>query len=195
MAATIRSAFWGLCALVLGACAHPMTIAPDLGKIEAAGAPTRPGTVGLYIAADDKARQVTTAGGGGDKVSYYPYRDLEAGIYKVLGNLYERVILVPSPTDAEALARDGVSVVARPQIVTQSSSGSILTWPPTDFQVQLACRFTDVRGATVAETFVTGKGTAEFAEFASDFSLAGKRASEDALNKAQRAIAAEPKLR
>jgi len=186
---------WLACALVLGACAHPITIAPNLASLAAPGAPVKPGTVGLYVSAEDKARQVTTPGGGGDKVSYFPYRDLESGIYKVLGNIYERVVLVPSPTDVEALAKSGVSVVARPQIITQSSSGSALTWPPTTFQVQLSCTFTDISGTTIAETLITGNGNAEFSEFKSDFSLAGKRAAEDALNKTQSAIIAEKKLK
>ncbi len=186
---------WLTCALVLAACAHPITIAPNLGSLAAPGMPVKPGTVGLYVSAEDKARQVTTPGGGGDKVSYYPYRDLESGIYKVLGNIYERVVVVLSPTDVEALAKSGVSVVARPQIITQSSSSSALTWPPTNFQVQLSCTFTDISGTTIAETLITGNGNAEFLEFKSDFSLAGKRAAEDALNKTQSAIIAEKKLK
>jgi uncharacterized membrane protein YoaK (UPF0700 family) len=138
---------------------------------------------------------VTTPGGGGDKVSYFPYRDLESGIFKILGNIYDRVVLVSSPTDVEALAKSGVSVVAQPQIITQSSSDSVLTWPPTFFQVQLSCTFTAIGGAKIAETFVTGTGNAEFSEFKSDFSLAAKRASEDALKKTQSAIVAEKRLK
>jgi len=193
MAALIRWA-WLLCALLLTACAHPISIAPDLGSLETPAAPVKRGTVGLYMSAEDKARQVTTPGGGGDKVSYYPYRDLESGIYRVLGNIYERVMLVPSPADVEALAKQGVSVVARTEIITQSSSGSALTWPPTFFQVQLTCTFTDVSGTTIAQTFITGIGNAEFSEFQSDFSLAAKRAAQDALKKMQSAIIAETKL-
>ena len=194
MSAPTRGA-WLLCALVLSACAHPITIAPELGKLDTPRLRARPGTIGLYMPAEDKARQVTTPGGGGDKVSYYPYRDLESGIYKVLGNVYERVVLVPSSTDVEALAKNGVSVVVRPQIITQSSSSSALTWPPTNFQVQLSCTFTDISGTTIAETLMTGTGNAEFSEFKSDYSLAGKRAAEDALNKTQSAIIAEKKLK
>jgi hypothetical protein len=194
MAALTRWA-WLSCALLLAACAHPITIAPDLGKLAGPAAPVKPGAMGLYISADDKARQVTTPGGGGDKVSYYPYRDLESGIYKILGNIYERVVLVLSPTDVDALAKSGVAVVARPQIFTQSSSSSVLTWPPTNFQVRLSCTFTDISGTTIAETSITGTGNAEFSEFKSDFSLAGKRAAEDALNNMQSAIIAEKKLK
>ena len=184
-----------LCALFLTACAHPISMSPDLSRLEPAALPAKRGTVGLFISPEDKARQVTTPGGGGDKVAYYPYRDLESGIFKMLGNVYERVILVLSPKDVEALARDGVSIVARPQIITQSSSESVLTWPPTLFQVQLSCTLTDIGGTKIAETFVTGTGNAEFSEFKSDFSLAAKRASEDALKRTQSAIIAEKALK
>jgi hypothetical protein len=194
MAALIRWA-WLLCALLLTACAHPISIAPDLASLETPATPVKRGTVGLYISAEDKARQVTTPGGGGDKVSYYPYRDLESGIYRVLGNIYEQVMLVPSSADVEALAKQGVSVVARTEIITQSSSGSAFTWPPTFFQVQLTCTFTDISGTTIAQTFITGIGNAEFSEFQSDFSLAAKRAAQDVLKKTQSAIIAETKLK
>lgn len=182
------------CALLLGACAHPISMAPDMSKLDPPSAAARSGTVGLYISAEDRTRQVTTPGGGGDKVSYYPYRDLESPIFKVLGNLYERVVVVQSPTDVETLAKSGVSVIARPAIITQSSSESALTWPPTFFQVQITCTVTDIAGAKVAETFVTGTGRAEFSEFKSDLSLAAKRASEDALRRTQSALAAEKRL-
>ena len=184
-----------LCALLLAACAHPISLAPNLTKLDLPTTAARPGTVGLYVSAADKERQVITPGGGGDKVSYYPYRELEAGIYKTLGSIYERVIVVASPTDVDALTKAGVSMVARPQIITQSSSSSLLTWPPTDFQIQLSCTFADLGGTAIAETLVTGVGHADFEEFKSDFSLAAKRASEDALNKTQKAILAEKKLR
>lgn len=193
--ALLRCYAWLLCALLLTACAHPISMAPNLSKLDPPAAAAKPGTVGLYVSAEDKAREVITPGGGGDKVSYYPYRELEAGVYKVLGNVYERVIVVASATDIEALTKSGVSMVARPQVITQSSSSSVLTWPPTDFQVQLSCTFSDVGGTKIAETLVTGVGKAEFDEFKSDFSLAAKRAAEDALNKTQKAILAEPKLR
>lgn len=182
-------------ALTLTACAHPISLAPDLAKLDASGVTARPGAVGLYISSEDKARQVVSPGGGGDKVSYFPYQDLESGIFKVLGNVYERVIVVASPSDVETLTKNGVAVVARPQITTQSSSESIVTWPPTFFQIQLSCTFTAIGGTKIAETFVTGTGRAEFEEFKSDFSLAAKRASEDALKKTQSAIIAEKALK
>jgi hypothetical protein len=179
----------------VSACAHPIVISPDLDKIEAASVSPRPKTVGLYIPPAEKAIQVTTPVGGGDKIAYFPYRDLEGGLYKVLSNLFEKVVVVSSPTDMEALIRDKVALVVQPQIATQSSSESLLTWPPTFFQVQLSCTFTDAGGTRVSEVLATGVGKATFSEFSSDFPLAAKRASLDALSKIQRAIADDSKLK
>ncbi len=180
---------------LLVACAHPISTAPDLSKLDTPSAPPRARTVGFHVPAGDKALQVTTPGGGGDSVSYYPYRDLEGGIYMVLTNTFEKVVVVSDPKDVAALARDNVTLVVRPKITTQSSSDSVITWPPTFFQVQLSCTFTDVLGSSIAEVFANGVGRAEFAEFSSDFSLAAKRASLDALQKAQRAIGNDSKFK
>lgn len=181
--------------VLLTACAHPISISPDLSKLDTPSTPVSARTVGFHLAAGDKTLQVTTPGGGGDSVSYYPYRDLEGGLYKVLANAFDKVVVVSDPKDVAALARDNVTLVVKPKIITQSSSDSIITWPPTFFQVQLSCTFSDVLGSSVAEVFVDGVGKAEFAEFSSDFSLAAKRASLDALQKSQRAIGSEPKLK
>lgn len=179
----------------LTGCAHPISMSPDLAQLEPTGAKPVPRVVGLYLPAADKAAQVTTPGGGGDKISYYPYRDLEGGLYKVLGNVFEKVVVVSSPNDLENLVKNNVAWVVQPKIITQSSSDSMLTWPPTFFQVQLACTFTDTGGSKVSEVFVNGTGNATFSEFSSDFALAAKRASVDVLKKTERAIAADPKLK
>lgn len=180
---------------VLAACAHPISLAPDLSQLEDPKVPARPRTVGFHFPAEDKALQVTTPGGGGDNVSYYPYRDLEGGIYKVLANIYERVVIISDPKDIAARTRSNITLVARPKITTQSSSDSAFTWPPTLFQVQLSYVFSDILGSKISEVFVTGVGKAEFSEFSSDFSLSAKRASLDALQKAQRAIIDEKSLK
>jgi hypothetical protein len=179
---------------LLAACAHPISMAPDLAKVETPST-ARDQTVGLHISAADRALQVTTPGGGGDSVSYYPYRDLEGGIYKVLTGQFVKVVALTDPKDTAALAREGVTLVVLPKILTQSSSTSPFTWPPTFFQVQLFYSFRDVLGLPVTEVQVAGTGKAEFSEFVGDFSLAAKRASLDALQKSQSAIAADPKLR
>jgi len=180
---------------LLAACAHPISIAPDLSKVDASASGLRPKTVGLYMPAAEKSSQATTPGGGGDKVSYYPYRDLEGGLYKMLGNVFEKVVVVSSPNDLESLVRGNVAYVVQPRIITQSSSDSLVTWPPTFFQIQLSSTFTDAGGTKISEVSVTGVGNATFSEFSGDFSLAAKRASLDVLAKAQKAISEDPKLK
>jgi len=65
----------------------------------------------------------------------------------------------------------------------------------TDFTVQLTCKFTDVAGRPVTSLSSTGTGHAEFAELKHNVSLAGERASEDALAKLQTSLQQSTELR
>lgn len=180
----------------LAGCAHPIVMSPDIAKIEAP-ASTQPvkKVVGYYIADDLRAKEVTTPGGGGDKVTYLPYRDIETGFYKMLTNVFGSVVKLKTPQDAEAFSKNNVAYVITPQLTTDSSSPSPFTWPPTKFTVDLTCDITDVRGNPVMSKKVTGQGLAEFSEFKADFSLSARRASADALLKMQQALAEAPELR
>src|SRR5262245_2668494 len=78
-----------LAAAVLTGCAHPMSIKPDLAALATSPVSLEQRiqkNVGLYISPADRAKLVTSKGGGGDKVTYAPYADTETGIYKVLGD-------------------------------------------------------------------------------------------------------------
>lgn len=70
-----------------------------------------------------------------------------------------------------------------PKITTNSSSDSMLTWPPTSFTVELECRILGDDGKEVSTVRVVGFGNATFSEFVGKFGLAATRASTDALNK------------
>ncbi|AXQ27266.1 hypothetical protein D0B54_00540 [Solimonas sp. K1W22B-7] len=184
-------------AILLSGCAHTIAIGPDVAKIErdATAQPIKK-SVGYYISEESRNLEVTTPGGGGDKVNYRPYKDTETAFYKMLTNVFDNVAVLQLPNDAEAISKNKVSYIITPQLVTNSSSSSALTWPPTDFTVDMTCTISDAAGNTVATKAVNGQGKAEFSEFKSDFSLSGKRASEDALLKMQRALLAEtPELR
>lgn len=182
--------------VVLTACAHPIVISPNIDKISASKtSQTIPKNVAYYIADDVLAKQVTTPGGGGDKVSYLPYRDIEMAFYKMLSNVFPNVTKLKTPNDAEALNKNGVSYIITPSIITDSSSPSPFTWPPTKFSAELSCNITDAAGNPVLLTKVTGQGAAEFSEFKTDFSMSGKRATEDALLKMQKALLDAPELR
>ena len=173
----------------LAGCAHPIIITPDVTKIER-GASDRPvkQNVAYYIADDVLSKEVTTPGGGGDKVSYLPYRDIETAFYKMLSNVYQNVTKLKSPTDAEAISKNNIHYVITPELVTNSSSPSPLTWPPTNFEVALTCNIRDVASNVLVTRKVTGQGHAEWDEFKKDFALSGKRATQDALVKMQREL-------
>ena len=180
----------------LAGCAHPVVISPDIAKIER-NADSKPITknVAYFIAEDVRTKEVITPGGGGDKVSYQPYRDIETAFYKMLTNVFDNVTKLKVQKDTEAISKNNVSYVITPQLVTDSSSPSPFTWPPTKFNVDLICSITDAAGNTVLTKKVSGEGKAEFDEFKKDFSLSGKRAAEDALLKIQKALLEAPELR
>lgn len=135
---------------------------------------------------------MTTPGGGGDKVSYQPYADMETGLYKVLGNTFQNVDLL---SDVNSIAEHSLTLIAIPEITTTSSSNAVFTWMATDLTVHISCKFTDVEGREVATVSATGTGHAEFSDLKADFSAAGERASRDALEKLQAAILQSDALR
>ncbi|WP_294989762.1 hypothetical protein [Sulfuritalea sp.] len=183
-------------AALIAGCAHPLAIGPDLAKIERKIDDRQIElNVGYYMSATDKDRMVITPGGGGDTVTYAPYKDMEAAFYKMLGNAFKSVTLLKSPTDAEAIQKNSISYVISPEISTDSSSPSPFTWPPTLFVVNLTCNIADPSGKIVVKPSVTGAGRAEFDEFKSDFSLSGKRAVIDAMMKMQGTLVGLPEFR
>lgn len=176
--------------LSLGGCAHPISMAPNLDAIPTAAGKSTPSKkkVGFYIADSATAQEVTTPGGGGDKVRYFPYRDLEPGLYKALGTVFRDVTKIKNPADAAEIRASGIQLLITPEITTDSSSSSPFTWPPTAFTVTLVCQIKDAQGTTLDTVRVEGRGEAEFSEFKSNFSLAAARASDDALAKLMAAL-------
>jgi hypothetical protein len=177
-------------------CAHQMTMRADVaGLALPAGATTIPKNIGLYISPENRAKEVTTPGGGGDKVSYRPYADMETGLYKAFGNTFQNVDLMSTLSDVNSIAKHSLTLIAIPEITTTSSSNGVFTWMATDFTVQLSCKFTDVAGREVATVSSKGTGHAGFSDLKSDFSVAGERASRDALEKFQAAVVQSEALR
>lgn len=184
----------GLAAL-LGACAHPISIAPNPASLSAAtDAPVVPLNVAYVITTVDRDREVTTGGGGGDSVRYFPYRELESGIFQALSAVFSRVTLLRSAAEKQAPANRDLSLIFVPVITTASSSSSIVTWPPTSFFITLSYAVQDADGKQVYSNQVLGRGAAEFEEFVSNFGLAGKRAAEDALLKFKQQVAGAKEL-
>lgn len=177
-------------------CAHPIMISPDISKIERSSdaQPIRK-NVGYYISPEIREKEVTTPGGGGDKVSYRPYKDIEMAYYKMLGNVFQSATLLPAPNDMDTIGKREISYIFTLDITTDSSSPSPFTWPPTKFTVNLTSNINDAAGTPVTLISVTGEGQAEFDEFKSDLSLSGKRAAQDAILQTQDKLLGTSKLR
>ena len=170
-------------------CAHPINIAPMSHSEKTK--PTSTKKVGYVISGVDKARQITTAGGGGDKVTYYPYRDLEKAIREALASVYTEANALNSASDASG----GVSLIFIPSISTVSKSESMLTWPPTHFYIDLSCDVLDTSGNLVESFKVSSDGYAEYSEFKQDPGLAGQRAATNLITKLRQAIISNDKLK
>lgn len=177
-------------AAIVSGCAHPISLTGNTDALIGTGKSKVNHAVGLLVSEEDRKREFVTPGGGGDKVSYMPYRDLETGIYIALSESFAKVVRVSGAQDPKVKA-EPLRYIVTPQISTTSYSPSIVTWPPTIFTVELVCKISDAEGRPVTEVRATGEGRAEFDEFKSDFSLAAKRASDDALGKLIKALGAE----
>jgi hypothetical protein len=181
--------------LLVTGCAHNIQITPSLDNLRNNPAQTKSDlNVGYYISAEDKTKEVTSAGGGGDKIAYAPYKDTEGALVAALSQVYKKVYSVPALTDRDFLAQKQITYIFKPQLTTTSSSSSAFTWPPTDFALTITCSAVDADGKEVWHDQVTGQGHAEFSEFKSDFPLAARRAAEDAFKKLQTKISQSPAI-
>ena len=194
MRSTMSAIVVAIALLVVG-CAHQINISPPLNTLEGSNVSRIDKVVGYYIATSDRAREVSTPGGGGDKVKYFLYQESEPALRQILSNVFTKVIAIPSLTDQQFIATNEIAYVFVPAIVTDSSSESALTWPPTKFTVTLDCHAVDRSGATVWRRQVKGEGKAEFSEFKHDLSLAARRASKEAFLNLQKEIHTAPEFR
>src|SRR3989338_1324806 len=179
-----------LCACI----AHPIVISPQETP-KRNGTTLSPKKVAYVMTDADRNIQVTTEGGAGDKVSYFPYRDLEKPIRDVLRSLYSDVFVIKSPSDSDAIQGNGISFIFAPEISTSSNSASMFTWPPTQFSIELFCSVTDPVGNMISRIRVAGNGSAEFSEFKTDFGLAGRRAATEVSEKFKQEIKTNKRLR
>lgn len=177
-----------LISILITGCAHKIAIGPDISMISRGGsAELIPAKVGYYFPQGAREKEVITPGGGGDRVRYKPYADIETAFSKMLGNIFKDVTALESGNESE-IAKNSIDYVVSLEILTNSSSASAFTWPPTWFSVNLASRINDSAGKNITNVSVTGEGKAEFGEFIADKGLSGKRAAFDALAKMQNAL-------
>lgn len=180
-------------AALLAGCSHPITMITETAPPRSV-AHLVPKKVAYVMTDAQRDLQVTTAGGSGDRVSYYPYRDLEKSIRDALRGVYRNVIVLRTANDAKANEAAGVSLVFTPQIKTDSSSSSWITWPPTAFTAEVSCVVTDTAGAEVTRVRAVGNGTAAFGEFNGDYGLAARRAARQMTSQLSSEIRRNEKL-
>ena len=178
---------------LLAACAHPISINAQETppRVEAQLIQKK---VAYAVSDADRKKEVITPGGGGDRVSYYPYRDLEKGMREALRAVYQDVVVIASTTDKAAVQESGAALIFKPEITTTSSSPSPFTWPPTQFSTDISCVVADATGVEITKLRVQGSGAAEFSEFKSNFSLAAQRAGTDVAAKLADEIRKNDKL-
>jgi hypothetical protein len=161
-------------------CSHQINIAPPLHTLDIEGISKIDKNVGYFISPEDLSKEVTTPGGGGDKVKYLPYKETAPALNRILSNVFAKVYPLASADDKQFILSNDISYVFIPKIETDSSSKSAFTWPPTNFSVSLDCKAFDSSGSVLWEKTVKGEGEAEFKDFKHDFSLAAKRAAQKA---------------
>lgn len=184
----------GLCAMAvfslfaLVGCGHSINITPPMNTLSNDGVVKIDKNVGYYISEENLIKEVTTPGGGGDKVKYFLYKESEPVLKAVLGNIFNKVVSVPAPNDAKFIADNKIAYVFTPEFTTDSSSSSPFTWPPTKFYMKIDCKAVDDGSKLLWQTVVEGEGEAEYDEFKHDFSLAARRASQRTFMKLQEEI-------
>lgn len=181
--------------LLAAGCAHQINITPPLNTLDGNNVSKVNKTVGYYISPADRAKEVITPGGGGDKVKYLPYQESEPALNKVLSNTFTKVVSIPSLDDKQFIASNQIAYIFVPAIETDSSSESAFTWPPTKFSVTLDCKAVDPSGATAWQKKIKGEGQATFDEFKHDFSLSARRASKNAFQNLQQEISSAKEFR
>jgi hypothetical protein len=197
----MKSFFAGLLAiataLALGGCAHPITITPDLAKLPTESSQAKiDKAVGYYISEQNRALKVVTPAGGGDKVEYAPYADLESGLYRVLYNTFSAAYPVKYLQDQAFLKSKNIAWVFTPTITTNSSSRNSFFWPPTDFSVTIDVVSTDAAQQPVwKETIKADNDVIAVKDTLKEHGLAGRVAAEKALKMLQEKIQAAPEFR
>lgn len=185
--------FVGIAAVLLTACAHPISIEPK--KVPERSTDVSPKKVAYVMSSADRQKQYSSEGGGGDRITYYPYRDFERGLRAALFSVYADVTAVASSTDRAALNDANAAYIFIPEITTSSSSPSALTWPPTSFGFYISVDVLDASTLPIAKLRVSGNGKAEWGEFKHDFGLAGRRAVEDVARELVEEIRRNERLR
>lgn len=175
-------------------CAHKINISPETTQLIGVKMEKADYAVGYHIEPTLLDMPVETPGGGGDDITYTPYKDTESALFTVLSKKFKDVYRVKSMNDSTFIKDNEIKLVFLPTITTNSSSSSFLTWPPTYFTVDLNVKAINNKGDIVWQDSAFASGKAEFSEFQEDFGLAAKRATEEAFIMLSRKLATAPQL-
>lgn len=181
-------AFVGMWLILFCGCGHQINITPPLNTLDGSAIRKIDKNVGYYVSPTDLSKEVITPGGGGDKIKYFPYKETEPALNKILTNIFKNAYSLKSVDDKQFISSNNISYIFVPKIETDSSSESAFTWPPTRFVVTLDCKATDGSGSLIWEKGIKGEGQATFDEFKHDLPLSAKRAVIKAFSTLQEEI-------
>lgn len=166
---------------IFSGCAHKITISPDNENItKMVEVKKKNYNIGYLV--DDINLTVIT-GGGGDRVTYQPYKETESALISVLSKHFQKVYKIDNLENKDFISKNNLKLIFSYEIQTYSSSKSLFTWPPTNFIIKLTCKAVDINGTVIWHDIIKDQGNAEFDEFKNDFSLSAKRASENVFKK------------
>lgn len=194
---TLSSFILLFCAMsVLSGCAHRIDITPAVGSLNGDySADKIMKNAGYFISEENRNLEVVTPAGGGDKVKYYPYKEMESGLSHVLGSIFTEVYALRSLQDQELVTSKKISYIFIPAITTDSASRSAWIWPPSEFWVTIDCQALDGAGKVIWQTNLKSEALLGLPQVYRDHSLAGRTAAEKALNELGGRIAKSPEFR
>ena len=173
-------------ALMLGfsGCSHKISLTPPLNELREVKTENKvDANVAYYLSNESKNIEIITPGGGGDKVKYTPYKDIESALNTMLSRKFSRVYHLESMDDKTMIENKNIQYVFTTTIYTNSSSSHFIIWPPTDFTMQLTCEAIDTNGKKVWNDTVLTNGYASSGELIDNFSLSAQRATQEAFSK------------
>ena len=111
----------------MAGCAHPVLITPRVEEIDRLAERQKivKTSVGYFISTNAFNREVTTLGGGGDSVRYYPYRDIESALQRMLATVFDKVTRLNSAIDDPNLRSGNIKIIITPELITNSGGGAL----------------------------------------------------------------------
>ena len=165
--------------LLLSACVHDISLAPEISKVTKIRPVTIHRTVAYYIPKEKYTMTVETPGGNNDTLHYTPYQDTEPAFKKVLTNVFTKVYRLET-LDADKMDSLGIQFIFIPEIETMSLSNSNVDWQPTKFNMVLRVKILKRDKSELFTSYAEGKGIANFGRYEKNPTYAVEIASRSA---------------